>query len=63
LRISSSRTGISHRPYRAKISLGRQLTQGFTLGYYRFLPPGGTVLIALNFLHFDLLMHLVFADN
>jgi hypothetical protein len=39
--VSNDRAGGSHRPYRAG-SLGRTLTQGFTLGYFRPLPTGGT---------------------
>jgi hypothetical protein len=38
-------------------SLGRTLPQGFTLGYFRPLPPGGTVLDASLLPHLDLLSH------
>jgi hypothetical protein len=44
----------SQRPYRAEIS-PLNPSQGFTLGYYRRLPMGGTLLSALLSPHLELL--------
>jgi hypothetical protein len=48
---SNDGAGLSHRPSGA----GIPWSNGFTLGYFRLLPPGRTALNASLFLHLELL--------
>jgi hypothetical protein len=44
-----------HTALPGRESLGRTLSQGFTLGYFRLFPPGGTALDASLLPHLELL--------